>query len=74
MFVDFEKAFDRVKRGEICKALANKGIPSKTIRVIKALYSRASSEEFDVRNGVRQGCILSPLVFKTVLDKALREI
>lgn len=83
MFVDFEKAFDRVNRGEIWKALASKGIPSKIIRVIRALYSEAKcsvlhkgarSEEFEVQNGVRQGCVLSPLLFITVLDQAIREI
>lgn len=81
-FVDFEKAFDRVNRGAIWKALAKKGIPSKIIRVIKALYTEAkcsvlhsgeTSEVFVVKNGVRQGCVLSPLLFITVLDEVLRE-
>lgn len=82
LFVDFEKAFDRVRREAVWRALAKKNIPSKIIRIIKALYSDAKcsvlhngavSEEFDVKNGVRQGCVLSPLLFITVLDETLRE-
>ena len=58
------------------------GIPAKLIRLISALYSDARcsvlhrgilSEEFGVNSGVRQGCVLSPLLFITVLDDVLKE-
>ena len=31
------------------------------------------SPSFEVKSGVRQGCVLSPLLFNCVMDKVLRE-
>lgn len=82
VFVDFEKAFDRIDREAIWRTLAKRNIPAKIVRLIRALYDNAScsvlhcgklSDEFSVKSGVRQGCILSPLLFITVLDEVLRE-
>src|ERR1700712_2607442 len=82
VFVDFEKAFDRIDREAIWNTLAKRNIPAKIIRLIRALYENAScsvlhcgklSDEFTVKTGVRQGCVLSPLLFITVLDEVLRE-
>lgn len=83
VFVDFEKAFDRIDRNAIWNSLARRGIPVKLIRLIRALYEEAEcsvlhngqvSEAFTVNAGVRQGCILSPLLFITVLDEVMREV
>src|ERR1700712_5013063 len=82
VFVDFEKAFDRIDREAIWNTLAKRNIPAKIIRLIRALYENAScsvlhcgklSDKFTVETGVRQGCVLSPLLFITVLDEVLRE-
>ena len=32
-----------------------------------------TSEDFEVRTGVRQGCILSPLLFNCFMDRIVRE-
>ena len=59
-----------------------KKIPPKIVKLIQALYTEAkcnvlhngtASDEFEVKNGVRQGCVRSPLLFITVLDEALRQ-
>lgn len=82
VFVDFEKAFDRVNREAIWSALKRRQIPNKIIRLIRAMYENAKcqvmhngalTDEFGVNTGVRQGCILSPLLFLTVLDDVLKE-
>lgn len=82
VFVDFEKAFDRITREAIWTTLAKRGIPVKIINLVKALYSDAKcsvmhrgqlSDEFNINSGVRQGCVLSPLLFITVLDEVMRE-
>jgi hypothetical protein len=39
-FLDLKAAFDTVPREEIWKALVRKKVPSKLIRVIKAMYER----------------------------------
>jgi hypothetical protein len=63
MFVDFEKAFDRVNQEDIWSALSRRGIPEKIIAIIKESYLNASchllnfgqlSESFEVKQGVRQ--------------------
>ena len=57
-------------------------MPKKTICIIRATYEGAKcrvlhknklSEPFEVRNGVRQGCILSPVLFLIVFGNVLRE-
>lgn len=82
VFVDLEKAFDRVPRGAIRWALRRQGVPEKLIVLVMALYERTKSrvncaaglsEEFDIRVGVHQGSPLSPLLFITVMEEATKE-
>ena len=77
LFVDFEKAFDRVHRDRIWNSLQQRGIPPKIIAIIKESYNNTCcrvlhegqlSDAFEVREGVRQGCILSPVLFLLVID------
>lgn len=80
MFVDFEKAFDRVNREFIWKSLSRRGIHPKIVAIIKESYNNARcfvshygqmTDAFEVRQGVRQGCILSPILFLVVIDDVL---
>jgi hypothetical protein len=79
-FIDFEKAFDSVKREVMWRTLQEYGIPRKIIQIIKILYDNFRckisheskiSELIGVRNGVRQGCILSPTLFLLILDRVM---
>jgi hypothetical protein len=76
-FVDLEKAFDRVPRKVMEWALRKRGIPEAMVRAVMSLYEGAKtrvrvgselSEEFEVKVGVHQGSVLSPLVFAIVVD------
>lgn len=76
-FIDFEKAFDTLDHNVIWSALICKGVPTKLISLIKSLYHQATcrilherklSKQISVGIGVRQGCVLSPLLFNIVLD------
>jgi len=60
--------------------LTEQGVPTKVVNIIKELYKKSTcqvihrnwkSESIPMRNGVKQGCILSPLLFNIVLDTAL---
>lgn len=76
-FVDLEKAFDRVPRKVMEWAMRKRGIPEAMVRAVMSLYEGAKtrvrvgselSEEFEVKVGVHQGSVLSPLVFAIVID------
>ena len=60
-FVDLEKAFDRVPRRVIEFALRKKGVEEKLVQAVM-------TEPFEVKVGVHQGSVLSPLLFVVVMD------
>ena len=71
-FVDLEKAYDRVPREKLWKVLQEYGIDGHLLVAIKSLYrcskvcvrvSSNKSKSFNVGVGLRQGCVLSPLLF-----------
>ncbi|XP_077292468.1 uncharacterized protein LOC143915631 [Arctopsyche grandis] len=71
-FIDFEKAFDRVEHDKLIHALNQTGIDAKDIALLKNLYWNQSAvvkvedletEKVGISRGVRQGCVLSPMLF-----------
>ena len=81
-FIDYEKAFDTVKHGEIVKMLEDIGVDGKDVRLVKNLYwnQRAAvkiedecSEFVEVKRGVRQGCVMSPDLFSLYGEFIMRE-
>jgi Reverse transcriptase (RNA-dependent DNA polymerase)/Endonuclease/Exonuclease/phosphatase family len=80
-FIDFKKAFDSIQRPAVWNILAQYGIPAKIIDIIKGMYKESRcavkmegklGEWFQIITGVRQGCILSPLLFLIVIDWVMR--
>ena len=76
-FVDFSKAFDTIPRELLFKKLLGYGINGKFFNNIKTLYSndnccikvgREVTETFLANQGVKQGCILSPLLFNIFIS------
>ena len=76
-FVDLEMAFDRVPREVVRWALRKLGVDEWLIRTVMALYTEACtivrtdaglSESFEVKVGLHQGSVLSPLLFAAVVD------
>ena len=58
------------------------GVPEAEVRMVEGMYEKTTarvlvgegaSEEFDVKNGLRQGSVLSPLLFIAVLDLISRK-
>ena len=81
-FIDHQKAFDRVPKKVIWWALRKLGVDEWIVRLIQGMYSNARShvrvcegysEEFEVKVGVHQGSVLSPLLFIIVLEPLSRE-
>ena len=81
-FVDFEKAFDSVDRSTLWKLLRHYGIPPKLVNIIKESYDGfrcrvvhdgGLTDSFEVKTGVRQGCLLSPFLFLLAIDWIMGE-
>ena len=77
VFIDLEKAYDRVPREEVWRGLREKGVQEKYVKVIKECYKDVmtsvrstvgKTDEFKVGVGLHQGSALSPLLFNIVFD------
>jgi len=80
-FVDLEKAFDRVPREVVRWALRKAGVDEWLVRTVMTMYEGAKtlircesgdSESFEVKVGLHQGSILSPLLFVVVMEIVTR--
>ena len=79
IFVDLEKAFDKVPRPAIGWALHRQVVPESLIDLVMALYSEIrslvrvageTSDSFEIGVEVFQGSVLSPLLFILVMEEA----
>ncbi|KAL9956572.1 hypothetical protein ACROYT_G038065 [Oculina patagonica] len=76
-FIDFQKAFDSVHRESLWSILRAYGMPAHIVRVIKQFYTDfccsvgGSDLSFHVKSDVRQGCVMSALLFNIVIDWVL---
>ena len=77
MFLDFVAAFDSVTRQNLWRIMLEDGMPVEFIELLKAYYKHCKStvrvlgeetEPFNVESGVKQGCILSPVLFNYCID------
>ncbi|VDP85680.1 unnamed protein product, partial [Schistosoma mattheei] len=75
-FIDYEKAFDSVDRRTLCRLLRHYRVPEKSVNVIrnsydglhcKVVHGGQQTDAFQVRIGVRQGCLLSSFLFLLVV-------
>ena len=80
---DIEKAFDSIEIPILLQHLFELGVNGKLWRLIKKWYTNSSchvrigsqlSEPFSVHRGVKQGSVLSPTLFLTVMDRLLKEM
>ena len=72
------KAFDTIEHKPLLNALRQQGVDEEYIELIRALYSDQTgsvngSMSFRITRGVKQGDVLSPLIFNAALEMAFRE-
>ena len=80
---DLEKAFDSIELPILLKQLYSVGIKGKLWRLLKHWYSTSSarvkvngqiSSCFNISRGVKQGSVLSPTLFLTIMDVLLKRL
>lgn len=76
-FVDFRAAFDRIPRNLLVYKLHQMGMSTKVVNFIANVYQNTKSavwngnelsSYFETKSGVKQGCLLSPLLFTLYLN------
>ena len=83
LMLDNEKAFDRVQWEFMYATLEAFGLPEEFVRAVRVMYTNISTvlktngrkgEPFAVTSGIRQGCVLSALLYVLVQEVQLRMI
>ena len=78
--LDASRAFDRVHYGKLFRLLLSRGICPALVKFIAFMYTSQSlsvrwnsvmSENFDCSNGIKQGGVLSPVLFCVYMDELL---
>ena len=80
-FIDYAKAFDCVHHNKLWKILKEMGIPDQLTCLLRNLYAgqearvrtgHGTTDWFQIRKGVHQGCILSPCLFNFYAEYIMR--
>ena len=82
-FIDFKKAYDSIDRFLLFNKLENLGISTKFMFALKAIYTNVEScvringhvtEWFSVNTGLKQGCVLSTVLFNIFINNLVDDI
>ncbi|MCG8033469.1 MAG: reverse transcriptase family protein, partial [Candidatus Thiodiazotropha taylori] len=82
-FIDFKKAYDSVNRTLLWSKLEDIGIAGNILNVIKVIYNDVQycirlnglhTDWFSVKTGLKQGCLLSPILFNIFINNLVDAI
>ena len=77
VFIDLEKAYDRVPRQVVWRCMREKGVPEKYVMIVHDMHEGAITrmkssvgltDKIPVGVGLHQGSSLSPYLFATIMD------
>ena len=80
--LDLSKAFDRINSDALWQSLLEHGVSAHMVWILQLLYFEQTGEVkgtwgnstvFPIKAGVRQGCVLSPRLFCSVLQWAMKD-
>ena len=78
--LDASKAFDKIHYRKLFSVLLRKDVPFCIIRILldaytkqqaRVLWNTFTSDYFTISNGVKQGGLLSPILFRIYIDRLL---
>ncbi|MEW8544384.1 MAG: reverse transcriptase domain-containing protein [Candidatus Thiodiazotropha sp.] len=81
--MDFKKAYGRVWHAAVWATMRKYNINANLVRAIEHLYDKAISvvqlngntgERFRTTVGVRQGCLLLPILFNSFLERIMSDV
>ena len=79
--LNFQKPFDSIHRPTLWNIFKEYGVPEKYVNIIKTLYENSKcavnvnnslTDWFNIKTGVHQSCILSPLLFGITIDWVMK--
>ena len=80
-FIDYDKAFDCMDHNKLWKVLKEIEIPGHLTYLLRNMYAgqeatvrtgHGTTDWFQIRKGVRQGCILSRCLFNLIAEYIMR--
>ena len=83
VFVDLEKAYDRVPWEELWYCMKKSGIVEKYVQLVQDMYKESktvlrcaigTTESFKVKVGLHQGSALSLFLFAVIMDRLTDEV
>ena len=83
VMLDATKAFDRIEFSRLFEILIDRGMDILYVRTLLYMYRQQKlrlkwngnySETFEVHNGVKQGGVISPILFGIYLDQLLKNL
>ena len=83
VFVNLEKAYDRVSGKELWYCMRKLGIAEKYVRLVQDIYEDSetvvrcaigATESFKVKVGLHQGSAVNPFLFAVIMDRLTDEI
>ena len=83
VFVNLEKAHDKVPREEMWYCMKKSGIVEKYVQLVQDMYEGSetvvrsavgTTESFRVKVGLHQGSALSPFLFAVIMDRLTDEV
>ena len=82
-FVDLTKAFDTVNRPALWDLMKRLGCPPKFLQMVIQLHdgqlgrvriAGTLSKPFEIKNGVKQGCVLAPSLFSILVSAVVKQV
>ena len=79
IFINLEKAYDRVLREELWYCMRKSGIQENYVQLVKGSETMVrcaikTTESFKVKVGLLQGSALSPFLFAMIMDRLTDEV